>query len=376
MQFSSTKKNSSSLKVALVYDWADTKYGGAEKILLLIHDFFPQAHLLTAYQQKEKAPWLEKFKVIKTSFLQNWPQWLKRHKAFLAPLLPFAFESFDLSAYNLIISVSSFAAKGVLTQPGQKHLCYLLTPTRFLYSHQHQYQNKLSAFFSAPLRKYLQTWDKIAAFRPDKIFTLSHLVDQRMKKYYQLSADQVIWPVLTPKKDKQKRLTKLAKKAPYFLFVGRLVAYKRADLAIRACQELGINLKIIGTGPEEKKLKKLVQKNKSQCSIEFLGNIEQKELESCYNKALALLAPGEEDFGLNLLEAHHLGCWVIANGKSGAMELLDKDNAFFIQDETLLAVKSSLRKFLLSQKGRSSPLPSSKVDQADFRKTLKEALTR
>ena len=330
-------------KVALVYDWADTNFGGAERVLLKLQKTYPQADLITAFVDWQKAKWLENFPVVKTSFLQKWPRWLKRKKFWLAPFLPMAFESFDLREYDLIISVASFAAKGVLTAPSQKHLCYLLTPTRFLYSHAEQYQNKVERFFARPISKYLKRWEQVAIWRPDKVATISKLVAERTEEYYGRKPDAVIYPLTVDKKFFTKKQNKeILAGNPYFLCVSRLVKYKKIDVVIRACKNLKVSLKIIGTGPEEKNLRQLA----AGVAVEFLGNVSEKELLNCYNRALALLAPGEEDFGINILEANAAGCWVIANGKSGAMELLNSRQALPVTGQTVKALTVVMTKFL------------------------------
>lgn len=338
------------LKVALVYDWADTRYGGAEKVLLALKKIYPQAALYTAFAARGQVPWLKKFKVVKTSFLQYLPASWRRNKALIAPLMPLAFESFDLSAYDLVISVCSFAAKGVITTPTQKHYCYLLTPTRFLYSHPEQYRSAFLRFVTRPLTRYLRRFERAAIWRPDKIIVLSQLVAARCQKYYHRAADAIIYPLVDDcylvdnlAGDRRSQSAPAAESArPRFLVVSRLVTYKRVDLAVRACVKLNLPLTVIGTGPELPKLERLAQ---AAPQIEFLGNVDQKTLNNCYNNATALLAPGEEDFGLNIIEANRAGLWVIANGKSGAMELLKRNQAWPLAAATLKETVKTVQEF-------------------------------
>ena len=332
-------------KVALVYDWADTGYGGAEKVLLALKKIYPQADLYTAFANFDQAVWLKNFQVIRTSFLQNLPHFLQKRKALLAPLMPLAFALFDLRQYDLIISVCSFAAKGVHTNRTQKHYCYLLTPTRFLYSHTQDYLPPKFAWLCQPFLSYLRHFDQRAIKNPDKVIVLSKLVAQRCWQFYHRYPDAIIYPLLPTTTSRSSILSKNRgrEQEPHFLIVSRLVAYKCLDLAVVLCARLNLSLTIVGTGPELSRLKRLARWSPK---ITFLGNVDQKTLNNCYNKATALFAPGEEDFGLNLIEANRAGLWLLANRQSGAMELFDQTSAFPIEKQTLTATAAALAQFL------------------------------
>src|SRR3990167_9737624 len=166
------------MKVALVYDRVN-KWGGAERVLLALHKIFPDAPLYTSVYDKDKAPWAKVFSV-KTSFLQNFPFASGNHE-YYAPLMPLAFESFTFDEYDLVISVTSEAAKGIITKPGTLHICYCLTPTRYLWSHFNLYfENPILKFISSPVASYLKTWDRIAAQRPDVMIAISDTVRKRI----------------------------------------------------------------------------------------------------------------------------------------------------------------------------------------------------
>ena len=148
------------MKTALVYDRVN-KWGGAERVMLALHEMFPDAPLYTSVYDKKNAEWARVFKV-RTSFLQNFPHIISNHE-FYPYLMPLAFEQFDFDEYDLVISVTSEAAKGIITKPKTKHICYCLTPTRYLWSGYDDYfSNKLFRFFSYPAVVYLRKWDKIA----------------------------------------------------------------------------------------------------------------------------------------------------------------------------------------------------------------------
>src|ERR1035437_5789981 len=181
------------MKVALVYDRVN-KWGGAERVLLAFHKILPQADLYTSVYNKEKASWAKVFNV-KTSFLQNFPFAKSSHQLF-ATLMPVAFESLNFDGYDLVISVTSESAKGIITKPGTLHICYCLTPNRYLWSSYNDYfKNRLLRFFSKPAVLYLRTWDKIASQRPDEYIAISTAVKNRIKKYYERDS-VIIYPPL------------------------------------------------------------------------------------------------------------------------------------------------------------------------------------
>ena len=328
-------------KVALVYDWGDTKFGGAERVLLALKKIYPQADLFVSVADSHQASWLQEFSRVRVSFLQKFPRLIKKHKALLAIFLPLAFESFDFSGYELIISVSSFAAKGILTKPGQFHLCYLLTPTRFLYSHENEYLPWWLKPLLLPIKKYLCSWDKVAIHRPDCLLAISQLVAKRCQRFYGRVVDEVVYPTII--NDIFTSSNKISLEKKYFLVVSRLVAYKKIDLALQACGQEGLPLKIIGSGKQLPQLQKLAHRYHWQ-QIEFLPQVLDSELPSYYRGAIALLAPAQEDFGINLLEANSCDTLVITNALSGARELLNHQTAWDLQRGDLAELRLLLRR--------------------------------
>ena len=255
------------MKVALVYDRVN-KWGGAERVLLALHKLFPYAPLYTSVYDREKAPWAKVFDV-KTSFLQRLP-FATNHELF-ATLMPIAFESFSFDEYDLVISVTSEAAKGIITKPKTMHICYCLTPTRYLWSGLNEYYNQPAAgIFNPGVRlgmklfvNKLRRWDKISSKRPDSYLSISKTVKRRIVAYYNRES-KVIYP---PVDTEVFNLPKVKTLNDYFLIVSRLVPYKRVDYAIEAFSQLPYRLKIIGSGIDEKRLKKNAGKN-----IEFIGS--------------------------------------------------------------------------------------------------------
>jgi len=307
------------MKVAIVYDRVN-KWGGAERVLLALHNIFPDAPLYTSVYDEKRAPWAKIFPEVKTSFLQKFP-FAKSNHEFLGTFMPLAFESFDFSKFDLVISVTSEAAMGIKTKPGTLHICYCLTPTRYLYSHHDLYfRNPVLRFFSRPEVKYLRRWAKSASKRPDQFIAISSEIQNRIKKYYQRDS-AIIFPPVTTSKVRTKA------KGKYYLLVSRLdFGYKKVDLAIKAFNKLKKPLVIIGAGREEKKLKRMAKSN-----IKFTGNVSEKQLTEYYSNAKALIMPQEEDFGIVSIEAQSIGVPVIAYKKGGAIDTVipGKTGIFF-----------------------------------------------
>lgn len=324
------------MNVALVYDRIN-KWGGAERVLLALHELFPNAPLYTSVYNRMSARWADVFD-IKTSYLQNVPFASSSHE-YYATLMPGAFEQFSFDAYDLVISVTSEAAKGIITKPHTKHICYCLTPTRYLWSGYEQYfSNPLFRLIASPAVSYLRKWDIVAAQRPDIIVSISEEVRKRVLLYYGRDS-QVIYPPVTDLRSLSKKTTR--KERDYFLVVSRLVPYKRIDVAIAACNELDLPLVIVGTGSELSALKKQAGK-----TVRFVGNLTDEELAEYYENCTALLFPGEEDFGLSILEAQLFGKPVIAFGKGGALETVqDGQTGVFFTPQDKDALIAALTHF-------------------------------
>jgi len=331
------------MKVALVYDRVN-KWGGAERVLLAFHKIFPDADLFTSVYNEKTASWANKF-CIKTSFLQNFPFAKSSHELY-ASLMPIAFEGFNFDSYDLVISITSEAAKGIITNPNTLHICYCLTPTRYLWSGYNDYfRNPFLRFFSKPAVSYLRYWDKIAAKRPNKYIAISTEVKTRIKNYYQEDSEIIFPPFMFPQND-----TSGKTKGDFFLLVSRLVYYKRSDLAIEAFNKLGLPLKIVGTGSQMSYLKSIAKPN-----IEFLGDLTDEKLSFYYKNCKALIFPGLEDFGLTMVEAQSFGKPVIAFRGGGAMDIVkDGITGEFFSEQSLESLIKSMEIF--SNKSYNSKL--------------------
>ncbi len=327
------------MKIALVYDRVN-KWGGAERVLLTLHEMFPDAPLYTSVYDEDKAPWAKMFPRIYTSFLQKIPFAKFNHELF-GWLMPLAFESFSFDKYDLVISVTSEAAKGIITKPRTKHICYCLTPTRYLWSHYDRYfKNPIMRLISKPIVRYLKNWDKVAAQRPDSIIAISSEVKKRIRKYYGRDSEVIFPPAVAPHhKNSLLRVSPKAKTSlsflldadqGYYLIVSRLVPYKRVDLAVKAFNKLKLPLIIVGTGNQANNLKLIASNN-----IKFAGEVSEEELIKYYKGAKALILPQEEEFGITAVEAQFFGVPVIAFKKGGALDIMveGRTGIFFLKQE-------------------------------------------
>lgn len=339
----------------MIYDRVN-KIGGAERVLLALHEIFPRAPLFTAVYDPPGAPWAKVFPKVIPSFLQNFPLAKKHHEAY-PWLMPLAFESFCFDEYDLIISVTSEAAKGIITKPKTLHICYCLTPTRYLWqSYWDYFKNPVWRWLSQPVVVKLRLWDQIASQRPDVYLAISNNVAQRIKKYYGREAEVIYPPVMFPESHLRGApstcggvpsppigglLTSEVKKR-YFLIVSRFVPYKRIDIAIEAFNKLGLPLKIVGSGVEERRLKQMAKEN-----IEFLGqNLTDSQLLFYYQNCRAIIFPGEEDFGLVPIEAQACGKPVIAYKAGGVLEsVIEGKTGEFFSPQTPEALIKMVKQF-------------------------------
>lgn len=300
------------MKVALVYDRVN-KWGGAERVLLSMHDLWPDAPLFTAVYDPKAASWAHVFRV-QPSFLQRMP-FAKYHHEWYPWLTPMAFESFSFDGFDLVISVTSAEAKTIITKPGTLHICYCLTPTRYLWSGFDIYAK--SSWALGAFTPMLRRWDMIASQRPDFYIAISQHVRSRIRKYYHRDVAAVIYPPVDTEKFTiySSQFTE-KQKEEYFLVVSRLVPYKRIDIIVEAFNRLGWRLVIIGDGTERKRLKHLANSN-----IRFVTNhLTDDELVGYYQQCRAFVFAGDEDFGIAAVEAAACGKPVIAFGDSGVGE--------------------------------------------------------
>jgi len=302
------------MKVALVHDYLN-QYGGAERVLEAFCQIYPEAPIYTLLYDKKRTGYAFEGKKILTSFLQKVPFVRSHHRPFLM-LMPIAVEQFDFSDFDLVLSDSASYAKGIITGPETFHICYCHTPIRYAWDDSHRYIEEFG--YPRPIKKiipffmnYIRLWDEKAASRVDTFIANSHFVSRRIKIYYSRESKVIHPPVKVG-------LFYIAQKPEkYFLMVGRLLPYKRFDLAIKAFNQLGWPLKIISDGPDRKRLEKMAKKN-----IEFVGLVSDDKLKYYYAHAQALIFPQEEDFGITAVESMASGRPVIAYQGGGALEIV------------------------------------------------------
>jgi glycosyltransferase involved in cell wall biosynthesis len=349
------------MKVALVYDRVN-KIGGAERVLLALHEIFPEAPLYTAVYNPQTAPWAKAFKVI-PSFMQKIP-FAKTHHELFPWLTPLAFESFDFSSFDIVISITSAEAKSIITGPKTFHLCYCLTPTRYLWSGSRDYKVPV---FLKPLISHLRLSDQITAQRPDRYLAISKTVARRIKKYYHQSAE-VIYPGVDTKK--WRLIKKNINSKPYYLVVSRLVAYKKIDLVVKAFNQLRNKVVIVGIGNELPKLKEMA----NQKYVKFAGQLTDAELLTYYNNCVAVIFPQEEDFGLIPLEAQACGKPVIAYRGGGALETVieGKTGEFFYPQTTDALVEIIKRSVILKYKAQDCRKQAQRFDLEIFKRKFRK----
>jgi len=332
------------LKIAIVYDWID-KWGGVERLLLHLHSLFPAAHYYTSAVEYKNAQWARGL-TIHSSFLQSLPPRLRIQRALLAPLFPIVFESFRFDDYDLVISVTSAFAKGIITKPGTLHVCYLLTPPRYLWSHTTDYLSATTSKWGKPVLNHLQKWDVLASKRPDKYISLSKTTAERAKLYYDIDSPVIYPPFDTSYWDlKKKRMQKpksVSPLKPYYLWVGRMEQYKKPELVLEAAKRNDKDIYIfVGTGSLENDLRKRAPHN-----CQFVGLIPDEELSYLYSHAKALIMPQNEDFGYVSLEAQYHKCPVIAYRAGGACEtVMDGESGIFFEEQTVDGLVSQLERF-------------------------------
>lgn len=324
------------MKVAIVHEWLSI-YGGSERVVEEIHELFPEAPIYTLVYNEKTMP--ERFKGydIRTTFVQKFPFAKTKYPNYL-PLMPRAFEELDLTEYDLVISSSTACAKGVITRSDAIHICYCHTPMRYAWEFYYEYtkeMNPIKKKIIAGFMHKIRMWDRLAADRVDYFIANSNYIGGRVKKYYRRESQVIFPPVNT-------HLYQLApEKKNFYLIVSRLVTYKRVDLAIKAFNELGLPLVIIGGGPEEKKLKAMAKGN-----ITFLGRLSDEEIARYYAESKAFIFPGEEDFGITPVEAQASGTPVIAYGRGGALDTVrDGKTGVLFKEQTVESLCEAINQF-------------------------------
>lgn len=325
------------LRVALVHDFLNQP-GGAEKVVEVFAEMFPGAPIYTSVFDPDRVPDFWRRQDVRTSFMQRISPRMGIAKSLL-PLFPMAFESFDLSEYDMVLSSTTSFAKGVITRPHTFHACYCHNPTRFLWTSQEYLRYErlprgaraIFPWVATPLR----VWDYAAAQRVDSFIASSRTTSRRIGKFYRRESDIVHPPIECDTFFRSERVD------DYFLIASRLQSYKRIDLAVAACTALQVPLHVVGDGPDRARLQA-----RAGPTVRFLGRISDSELREEMTHCRAFIFPGEEDFGLAPLEAQASGRPVIAYAAGGALETVrDGMTGVFFREQSVDALTGCLRGF-------------------------------
>lgn len=326
------------MKIALVHDWLN-QIGGAEFVLETLLDLYPAAPIYTSFYWPQVMP--EKYRQwdIHTSFMDQLP-FVKRHHQPFLPLYPLAFESFDLSNYDLILSNKSGFCHGVVTDPGTRHICYCLTPTRYLWDFERYAQRegigRLARGFLQPVLSYLRLWDRVAADRVDRFVAISRTVQQRIEKVYRRKSTIIYPPVDT------ERFSAVADKVKdHYLIVSRLIPYKRVDLAVQAFTRLDRPLIVVGDGRDRAKLESMAGP-----SVTFTGRLPDSEVAALMGTCRGFIFPGVDDFGIAPVEAIAAGRPVIAYAAGGALDtVIEGETGIFFREPSVEALATAVNEF-------------------------------
>lgn len=361
-------------KIAIVCDWIKDMWW-AEVVLAQLLEIFPEADIFTSIFFQKWNPIFDWKKII-TSSIQNIPLLNKSHKLALT-LRPKAFERFDFSGYDIVISSTTAESKWIITKPETLFICYCHTPTRYFWSHYHEYINMMEFWILNPIGKWfmprlvhnLRKWDFLAAQRPDYFLANSKNTKNRIKKYYNREAE-VVYPWI----DTEKFIFSSEKK-DFYLYVWRCIPYKKFDLIVDAFNKNWKKIAII-TNTDNKLFRKL--KSISKENISWKLNISFEEIKKYYSEAKAFLFPPEEDFWLVPIEAMASWTPVIAFWKWWALEtVVDSETWVFFGEQTVESLNKAIERFeKLSFDYDKIKKHSEKFDKKYFKQNILEFIEK
>ncbi len=324
------------MNVALVHDWMN-QIGGAEDVLESLVSLYTKAPVYTSLYDSRRMPESWRQWDIRTSFIDRLPFSHKKQQLYF-PLYPTAFEQFDFNDFDLVLSNKSGFCHGVITEPETLHICYCLTPTRYVWRyHQYAEQENLSRlvrFGLQPFLTYLRMWDRMAADRVDHFIAISDEVRGRIAKIYQREAPIIYPPVDTGRFEPSSQIE------DYYLVVGRLVPYRRLDILIEAFNKMGQPLIIAGRGRDKERLTAMAGPN-----VTFLGYVADEALPELLARCRAFMFPGEEDFGIAPIQAMAAGRPVIAYGAGGSKETVIAGTGCLFAEQSVPAIIEAVEGF-------------------------------
>jgi len=341
--------------------------GGAEDVLEVMTSMYPQAPIYTSIYAPEKMPPHWQTWDIHTLWIDKLPKIHDKHQAYF-PFYPLAWANLNLSNYDVVITNKSGFCHGIQTGPKTLHVCYCLTPTRYVWHYDaYMARENVSPLLRETLRPFIQVlkrWDYRAAQRVNHFIAISREVQQRIQTYYR--RDSVI---IYPPVEVESRFRPTSQHDDYFLSVGRLIPYKRVDLAVQACTQLGLPLKVAGRGRDLERLQAMAGP-----TVEFLGFVPDEELPELFARAKAFIFPGEEDFGITPVQAQAAGRPVIAYRGGGALDTVieGKTGAFF-DEPSVASLVQTLKNFDVDQyRSQDCRENALRFDRAVFEKQLQE----
>ncbi len=351
-------------KAAIIHDWLNGMRGG-EKVLEEILDFFPGADIFTLFLEEKNISEKIKAHKITPSPLNKYP-FIRNHYKHFLPFFPSTIEEFDLNGYNVIVSVSHCAAKGIIPPPDSVHISYINSPMRYIWDQYYSYFGKAKGIKKTFIKRQvskLRVWDVTASSRVDHFIANSHFIKKRIRRYYRREAAVIhppvdtdfFQPVKNPGRD-------------YFLTVSALVPYKENSRLIGAFNRGGDRLVVVGKGSEEKKLKKMAGKN-----ITFKKDLSAEELRELYQHAAAFVFAGIEDFGMVFVEAQACGTPVIAYNKGGVRDIVTEGTGVLFENQTTESMLDAINKI---KKNKFNPSfireNSLKFSKENFKKKFQE----
>lgn len=325
------------MKVAIVHYWLINNRGG-EKVLEALCELYPDADIYTHYYEAENfiGTVIAEHKITQT-FISKLPFAKRFYQSYL-PFMPLALEEIDLTGYDLIISSESGPAKGIIPPPGVAHICYCHSPMRYAWDMYHEYKSRanfLKRYLMPLLMHYLRRWDQMSAMQVSHFVANSHFVAKRIKTYYGRTSEVIYPPVSFDE------FSLASNVGDFYLLLGQLVSYKKADLAVKAFSASGRRLIVVGEGEQLRELQDLASSN-----IEIRGRLPFCEIKSLLASCRALIFPGVEDFGIVPLEAMASGRPVIAFNKGGALEtIVDGKTGVFFNQQTVDSLNGAVELF-------------------------------
>ena len=345
------------MQTAVVHEWLVT-YAGSERVAEQMLQLYPDADLFSLVEfLPDDLKFFIQHKPVTTSFLQHLPFANPRFRAYL-PLMPLAIEQFDLSEYDLILSSNHAVAKGVLTRADQMHICYVHTPVRYAWDLQQQYLKgaKLDRGFKAALTQlvlhYLRLWDATSASRVDYFVANSQYVARRIYKTYRREAEVIYPPVAV------ERFTPQTDRDEFYFVLSRFVPYKQVGLIVRAFNQLGLPLIVVGDGAERHTLRAIAEPN-----VQILSHQPEAKVIDLMQRCKAFVFAAAEDFGISLVEAQAAGAPVIAYGKGGAAEIVRPSTGILFPEQSVESLVGAVKQFESGLKTGQLEFPVEKLRQ-------------